>query len=254
MWMPTQVDLTCKLPFPQADLQDITVLYTEEYKMSIAIAIDGPAGAGKSSLSKAVAKELSFIYVDTGALYRTIGLSASRKGLKKDDTQQIINMLKDIEVSLAFNDEGTQIVLLNGEDVSSLIRTPEASMFASSVSAIPEVRAFLLDLQRSMAEKDNVIMDGRDIGTVVLPNAKIKIFLTASPETRAMRRYKENMEKGIDCNYEDVLKDVNERDYADSHRAIAPLKPAEDSILVDTSEYDFEGSKNLLLKVIKENM
>lgn len=222
--------------------------------MSIAIAIDGPAGAGKSSLSKEVAKELSFIYVDTGALYRTIGLAAARKGLKQEDTKQIVSMLNDIEVKLAFNDEGTQIVLLNGEDVSAYIRTPEASMFASTVSAIPEVRAFLLDLQRNMADNDNVIMDGRDIGTVVLPNAKIKIFLTASPEKRAMRRYKENVEKGINSTYDEVLKDVNQRDYQDSHRAIAPLKPAEDSVIVDTSEYDFAGSKELLLKVIKERM
>lgn len=222
--------------------------------MSIAIAIDGPAGAGKSSLSKEVAKKLSFIYVDTGALYRTIGLAASRKGLKKEDKAEIISMLNDIDVKLSFNDEGTQIVLLNGEDVSSFIRTPEASMFASAVSAIPEVRAFLLDLQRNMAKSDNVIMDGRDIGTVVLPDAKIKIFLTASPEKRAMRRHKENIEKGIDSTYEEVLKDVNQRDYQDSHREIAPLKPAEDSVLVDTSDYDFEGSKELLLKVIKERM
>lgn len=222
--------------------------------MSIAIAIDGPAGAGKSSLSKEVAKELSFIYVDTGALYRTIGLAASRKGLKKEDKAEIISMLNDIDVKLSFNDEGTQIVLLNGEDVSSFIRTPEVSMFASAVSAIPEVRAFLLDLQRNMAKSDNVIMDGRDIGTVVLPDAKIKIFLTASPEKRAMRRHKENIEKGIDSTYEEVLKDVNQRDYQDSHREIAPLKPAEDSVLVDTSDYDFEGSKELLLKVIKERM
>lgn len=222
--------------------------------MSIAIAIDGPAGAGKSSLSKEVAKELSFIYVDTGALYRTIGLAASRKGLKKEDKAEIISMLNDIDVKLSFNDEGTQIVLLNGEDVSSYIRTPEASMFASAVSAIPEVRAFLLDLQRNMAKSDNVIMDGRDIGTVVLPDAKIKIFLTASPEKRAMRRHKENIEKGIDSTYEEVLKDVNQRDYQDSHREIAPLKPAEDSVLVDTSDFDFEGSKELLLKVIKERM
>ncbi len=222
--------------------------------MSIAIAIDGPAGAGKSSLSKEVARELSFIYVDTGALYRTIGLATSRKGISMDDKDGIVSLLDEIEVKLAFNDEGTQIVLLNGEDVSGYIRTPQASMYASAVSAIPEVRAFLLDLQRNMAKNDNVIMDGRDIGTVVLPDAKIKIFLTASAEKRAMRRYKENIEKGIDVSYEDVLKDVNERDYNDSHRAIAPLKPAEDSITVDTSDYDFEGSKNLLLKVIRERI
>ncbi|MGN0460353.1 MAG: (d)CMP kinase [Ruminococcus sp.] len=222
--------------------------------MSIAIAIDGPAGAGKSSLSKEVAKELSFIYVDTGALYRTIGLAALRKGISMDDKEGIVSLLDEIEVKLAFNEEGTQIVLLNGEDVSGFIRTPQASIYASAVSAIPEVRAFLLDLQRNMAKNDNVIMDGRDIGTVVLPDAKIKIFLTASAEKRAMRRYKENIEKGIEVSYEDVLKDVNERDYNDSHRAIAPLKPAEDSVTVDTSDYDFEGSKNLLLKVIRERM
>ena len=218
------------------------------------IAIDGPAGAGKSTIAKIVAKELGYIYVDTGALYRTIGLAASRRGLKKEDKAEIISMLNDIDVKLSFNDEGTQIVLLNGEDVSSFIRTPEASMFASAVSAIPEVRAFLLGLQRNMAKSDNVIMDGRDIGTVVLPDAKIKIFLTASPEKRAMRRHKENIEKGIDSTYEEVLKDVNQRDYQDSHREIAPLKPAEDSVLVDKSDYDFEGSKELLLKVIKERM
>ena len=222
--------------------------------MSIAIAIDGPAGAGKSSLSKEVAKELSFIYVDTGALYRTIGLATSRKGIPMDDKEGIVSLLDEIQVKLAFNDEGAQIVLLNGEDVSGFIRTPQASMYASAVSAIPEVRAFLLDLQRDMAKNDNVIMDGRDIGTVVLPDAKIKIFLTASAEKRAMRRYKENIEKGIEVSYEEVLKDVNERDYNDSHRAIAPLKPADDSVIVDTSDYDFEGSKNLLLKVIRERM
>lgn len=222
--------------------------------MSVAIAIDGPAGAGKSTLSKAVAKELSFIYVDTGALYRTIGLAASRKGIDKNDKESIVALLDEIEVKLAFNDEGTQIVLLNGEDVSGYIRTPEASMYASAVSAIPQVRAFLLDLQRNMAKNDNVIMDGRDIGTVVLPDAQIKIFLTASPETRARRRYRENIEKGIECNYEDVLKDVNERDYNDSHREIAPLKPAKDSITVDTSTFEFDESKEALLKVIRENM
>lgn len=222
--------------------------------MPIAIAIDGPAGAGKSTLSKAVAKELSFIYVDTGALYRTIGLAVSRKGIDKEDKQAIVDVLDEIEVKLAFDNEGTQIVLLNGENVSDYIRTPQASMYASSVSAIPQVRSFLLDLQRNMAKNDNVIMDGRDIGTVVLPNAKVKIFLTASPEIRAMRRYKENIEKGIDCKYEDVLRDVNYRDYKDSHREVAPLKPAEDSITVDTGNTDFEGSKQLLLKAIKENL
>ncbi|MBQ9674186.1 MAG: (d)CMP kinase [Ruminococcus sp.] len=222
--------------------------------MSIAIAIDGPAGAGKSTLSRKVAEELSFIYVDTGALYRTIGLAAARKNINKEDTNGIVSILSEIKIELAFNDEGAQIVLLNGEDVSGLIRTPEASMYASAVSAVPEVRAFLLDLQRNIAKSENVIMDGRDIGTVVLPDAKVKIFLTASAETRAMRRYKENIEKGIDCRYEEVLRDVNERDYKDIHRDIAPLKPADDSITLDTSELDFEGSKQLILKTIKENI
>lgn len=222
--------------------------------MSIAIAIDGPAGAGKSTIAKLASKELGFIYVDTGALYRTIGLAAFRNGYTKENKDEIINMLKSLKVELAFNDKKEQIVLLNGEDVSSLIRTPEISMMASYVSAIPEVRAYLLDMQRNMAKTNNVIMDGRDIGTVVLPDAKIKIFLFASPECRAKRRYDELIEKGTDVKYEDVLQDVIDRDYADSHRDIAPLKPADDAIMVETSGETLEQSVNKLLAVMKEHM
>ena len=222
--------------------------------MSIAIAIDGPAGAGKSTIARLAAKELGFIYVDTGALYRTIGLAAFRRSLTAEDKDAIIEMLTAIKVELAFNEKHEQIVLLDGEDVSGLIRTPEISMLASAVSAIPEVRAFLLDLQRDMAHTNNVIMDGRDIGTVVLPDAKIKIFLSASPECRARRRYKELIEKGMDVKYEDILSDVVARDYADSHRDIAPLKPADDAIMVDTSGEDLETSVNKLLTIMRDRI
>ena len=222
--------------------------------MNIAIAIDGPAGAGKSTIAKLAAKELSFIYVDTGALYRAIGLCAYRNGIGSKDAPAILKMLEDIKVELAFNDKKEQIVLLNGEDVSSLIRTPEISMYASDVSAIPQVRAFLLDLQRNMAKTNNIIMDGRDIGTVVLPDAKVKIFLTASAEVRAKRRYNELVEKDIDVKYEDVLSDVITRDYNDSHRETAPLKPAEDSVIVDTSDLDLMQSVEKLISIMKERM
>lgn len=222
--------------------------------MSIAIAIDGPAGAGKSTIARLAAKELGFIYVDTGALYRTIGLAAFRRSLTAEDKDAIIEMLTAIKVELAFNEKHEQIVLLDGEDVSGLIRTPEISMMASAVSAIPEVRAFLLDLQRDMAHTNNVIMDGRDIGTVVLPDAKIKIFLSASPECRARRRYEELIEKGMDVKYEDILSDVVARDYADSHRDIAPLKPADDAIMVDTSGEDLETSVNKLLTIMRDRI
>ncbi len=222
--------------------------------MNIAIAIDGPAGAGKSTIAKLAAKELSFIYVDTGALYRAIGLCAYKNGIGSKDVAAILDMIKEIKVELAFNDKKEQIVLLNGEDVTAFIRTPEISMYASDVSAIPEVRAFLLDLQRNMAKTNNIIMDGRDIGTVVLPDAKIKIFLTASPEVRAKRRYDELIEKGMDVNYDDVLKDVVTRDYNDSHRDVAPLKPADDSVIVDTSDLDLEQSVQKLISIMKECM
>lgn len=221
--------------------------------MSIAIAIDGPAGAGKSTISKSAAKQLGFIYIDTGALYRTVGLAASRAGIEPIEGKEVDDLLSIINVELTFNEKGEQVVLLDKEDVSGLIRTPEASMMASKISAIPSVRAYLLDLQRNMAKKDNVIMDGRDIGTVILPDAKVKIFLTATPEARAKRRYKELIEKGMDVKYEGILDDVKTRDYNDMHREIAPLKRAEDAILADTTEIDLQGSIDLVVKIIKEN-
>ncbi len=222
--------------------------------MSVAIALDGPAGAGKSSIAKKAAKALDFIYVDTGALYRTIGLAASRKNVEPKPSKEVDKLLAEINVDLTFNSLGEQVVLLDGEDVSGEIRTPEASMTASKISAVPEVRAYLLDLQRNMAKTHNVIMDGRDIGTVVLPNAKVKIFLTASSEARAQRRYKELCEKGMNVKYEDVLNDVIQRDYNDTHRDVAPLKPAEGCVIVDTTELDFEQSVDKIISVIKENI
>lgn len=221
--------------------------------MSIAIAIDGPAGAGKSTIAKAAAKHLGYIYVDTGAMYRAIGLYCLRKAVDPTDVQAVTELLSEIEVSLARDEQKNQLVILNGEDVSGLIRTPEVSMAASRASAIPEVRAFLLNLQRDMAKEFDVIMDGRDIGTVVLPDAKVKIFLTASAEIRARRRFDELIEKGEEVKYEDVLADVVERDNNDMNRPIAPLKPAEDSILCDTSNLTLEESIDLLIRTIEEN-
>lgn len=217
----------------------------------INVAIDGPAGAGKSTVARGAAKKLGYIYVDTGALYRTVALAATRNGVL-ESAEKTEQMLKDITVDLAFDDAGAQCVYLNGEDVSSLIRTPEISMAASNVSKIPAVRVFLLGLQRDIAAKNNVIMDGRDIATVVLPDAQVKIFLTASPECRAERRYKELLEKGENVKYDDVLADVNARDYQDSHREIAPLKPAEDSVIADTSGKSLPQSIEMIISVIKE--
>lgn len=218
----------------------------------INVAIDGPAGAGKSTIAKAAAKELGFIYVDTGALYRAVAYNAVKTGVI-DDEQKIIDMLDSTKVELKYVN-GVQAVYLNGEDVSAFIRTPEISMGASKVSAIPQVRAFLLNLQRKIASTNNVIMDGRDIATVVLPNADVKIFLFASPECRAERRYKELIEKGESVSFDDVLKDVNQRDYQDSHREIAPLKPSDDSIMADTSELTLQESIDLIVNTIKEKI
>ena len=215
----------------------------------IKIALDGPSGAGKSTVAKAVAKRLSIVYVDTGALYRSIGLFIKRLGIDKSDKEAIISQLKNIELSLQFK-EGVQSVILNGEDVSGLIRTGEIAMYASAVSAIPEVRAFLLDTQRDIAHKHSVIMDGRDIGTVILPDAEVKIFMIASPEARAKRRYLELIEKGEGCTYEGVLADIIERDKNDSTRAVAPAIPAEDAIFLDNSDLDIEGTVNKALEII----
>jgi len=215
-----------------------------------AIAIDGPAGAGKSSIAKAAAKRLGFIYVDTGALYRTVALQLLKENIDPKDASAVEAALPNIQVTMGHEEDG-QHVYLNGEDVTGLIRTPEVSMMASTSSAIPEVRKFLFSLQTGMAEKYNVIMDGRDIGTVVLPNADVKIFLTASPEVRAMRRYKELVEKGAKDTYEEVLADVIKRDYQDTHRETAPLKPAEDGVILDTSDLNFDEVINELEKIVK---
>lgn len=222
--------------------------------MAVNIAIDGPAGAGKSTIAKTVAKELGFIYVDTGALYRSVALNALLSGVADTkDAKAVVATLQGLDVSLKFIN-GEQRVFLGEQDVSTDIRKNEVSMAASNVSAIPEVRAFLFDLQRSIAEKNNCIMDGRDIGTVVLPNAKIKIFLTASPEARADRRYKELLEKGQNVEYATLLQEIKDRDYQDSHRATAPLKQADDAILVDTTELNLEESVETMLKIIKERL
>lgn len=219
----------------------------------ISIAIDGPAGAGKSTIARLTAKKLGYIYIDTGALYRTVALSAINKNIDIDNADKVENMLKGTVVSLEFID-GEQRVFLNGEDVSDYIRTPEVSMAASKISAIPSVRAFLLNLQQDMAKTKNVIMDGRDIGTVVLPAAQVKIFLTASADCRAKRRFDELSEKGMQVNYEDILKDIKTRDYNDSHRDIAPLKPAQDAEIIDTSYETLEQSVKKLENYISNRL
>lgn len=217
------------------------------------IAIDGPAGAGKSATAKAVAKELGFIYVDTGALYRGIGLYVIRKGAKASSIEEVVPLLAEIKIEMR-HIEGEQHIFLNGEDVSGLIRTESVSAAASDVSAIPAVRDFLFDMQRDIAEKNDVIMDGRDIGTVVLPDAELKIFLTAKPEVRAQRRVKQLLEKGIEAKFDDVLEDVIQRDYNDSHRDFRPLKLAEDGILLDNSELSFEETFEKIISLAKERM
>lgn len=214
------------------------------------IAIDGPSGAGKSSLSRKIAEELNFIYVDTGALYRSIGLAVLQAGKNPKSAAEVEAMLPQIDLSLRYV-QGEQRVFLGEVDVSQAIRAEEVSMAASDVSAHPAVRAFLLETQRRMARENNVIMDGRDIGTVVLPNADIKIYLTATVEDRAMRRTLQLREAGRQAEYEEVKKDVEQRDYNDSHRAAAPLKQAEDAVLVDTTGLAFEESLALLLSIIR---
>lgn len=220
----------------------------------INVAIDGPAGAGKSTISRKAAAELGFIYIDTGALYRTVGLNALRLGADVNDPEAVTGTLTDqLKVELKFIN-GEQRMFLCGEDVSDKIRTPEASSAASKVSAVPSVRAYLFDLQKKLAQENNCIMDGRDIGTVVLPEADVKIFLTASPEARAQRRFLELKEKGMDVKLEDVLSDMIKRDYDDSHRAIAPLKQADDAVLADTSNLTLDESIDLVINIIKERI
>lgn len=218
-----------------------------------AIAIDGPAGAGKSSAAKAAAKRLGFIYVDTGALYRTVSLYMFKNGIEISDPEAVAAVLPQVKISLKFEEDG-QHVILGDEDVSQQIRTPEVSMGASKVSAIPKVREFLFDLQLDLAAKNNVLMDGRDIGTVVLPHAQVKIFLTASAEERARRRCLELEQKGTPQPYEEVLDDIRKRDYQDSHREIAPLVPAEDAVIVDTSDCDLEGAVERILQIVYKKL
>ena len=219
----------------------------------INIAIDGPAGAGKSTIARKLAANLGYIYVDTGALYRAVGVNAMRGGADTKNAEQVTASLSSAKVSLRFVD-GEQRVFLGEEDVSLAIRTPEASMAASNVSAIPAVREFLFDLQRDIAKANNCIMDGRDIGTVVLPDAQVKVFLTASAEVRAKRRYDELLAKGMEADYNQVLEEMVQRDYQDSHRAIAPLKQADDAVLLDTSEMNLEQVLEALETIVKEKI
>ena len=217
----------------------------------IQVAIDGPGGAGKSTISKAVAAKLGIVYVDTGALYRTIGYYVRKKDTDPRDAQAVSALLPDISIEVAY-DNGMQKVYLNGEDLGDRIRTPEMSMYASAVSAIPAVRAFLLETQKDIARKNSVIMDGRDIGTVILPNADVKIYLTASPECRAKRRYDELTAKGQSVRFEDVLAEMNQRDAQDSGREIAPAKAADDAVLLDNSDLSFEESVDAVIRLIEE--
>ena len=219
----------------------------------ISVAIDGPAGAGKSSLAKRLARDLGYIYVDTGAMYRAVGLYALRAGADPADRAAVTALLPGIRLRLAVVD-GAQHIYLNDEDVSGLIRTEQVGMAASAVGANPDVRAFLLELQRETARTGNVLMDGRDIGTVILPDATVKIFLTASPEARARRRWLEYQEKGRPDTYEEVLADVRQRDEQDSGRAAAPLRRADDAVLLDTSDMDLAQSLAAMKKIIQERV
>lgn len=220
-------------------------------KKQYAVAIDGPSGAGKSTLARAAAERLGILYVDTGAIYRTIGLYVRRHGINPKDTAAVLAALPDIRIGMDHDADGMQRMLLNGEDVTADIRLPEISMYASAVSAIQGVRDFLMEMQRSLARERSVIMDGRDIGTVVLPDADVKIFLYADVEVRAKRRELELQQRGTPKPYEEVLREMEERDYNDTHRAAAPLRAADDAIMVDTSSMDFDASLALLLDVIR---
>ncbi len=220
---------------------------------NFSVAIDGPAGAGKSTLAKAAARAMGFIYVDTGAIYRTVGFAAKRAGIAPDDAAGVTALLPGLSIDITYIGD-TQHMLLDGEDVSDWIRTPEMSDYASNVSAMPAVRAYLMDMQRQMAERYNVIMDGRDIGTVVLPNAGLKVFLTAAVEKRAARRHLELAEKGINTTFEEVLRDMRIRDERDSNREAAPLRAAEDAVILDTGDLTLEESIQALLDLIQARM
>ncbi|MBO5727708.1 MAG: (d)CMP kinase [Oscillospiraceae bacterium] len=220
----------------------------------ISVAIDGPSGAGKSTLARQAAKQLGYLYVDTGAIYRTVALSAVRAGIDPADAPRLIPTLEKLDIRLDYGSDGLQHMYLNGEDVSHAIREHAISQHASTVSAIPQVRAFLLDLQRELARNNNVIMDGRDIGTVVLPEAQVKLFLTAAPEARARRRHLELCQRGQDTPFETVLQDIIRRDEQDTNRAIAPLRQAEDAVLVDTTHLDLEQSLHAIVSAIEEKI
>ena len=217
----------------------------------IRIAIDGPSGAGKSSIAKAIAARLGIVYVDTGAMYRTVGYYVRSRGFARTDIEGIVSCLPHIKIEVRY-ENGAQHVYLNGEDLGDRIREPEISMYASAVSAVPEVRAFLLDTQRDIAAKNSVIMDGRDIGTVILPQADVKIFMTASNEARALRRTKELEAKGVEVKYEDVLREMIERDNNDRNRDIAPAVAAPDAVLLDNSDLTVEGSVEAVLAIVRE--
>ena len=219
---------------------------------TIRVAIDGPSGAGKSTLARAAAADLGFLYVDTGAIYRTVGLFVQENGLDAGDAAAVAAALPGLRPELCYDGEGRQRMLLNGRDVSEEIRLPEISRYASAVSALPPVRAYLLDTQRELARKHSVIMDGRDIGTVVLPDAEVKIFLTASAQVRAERRCRELEERGTPQPFPEVLRDIESRDYRDTHRTAAPLRQAEDAVLLDTSALSFQESRETLLRIIRE--
>lgn len=217
------------------------------------IAIDGPSGAGKSTLAKKLAAAFGFIYVDTGAIYRTLGLAAQRKAVDPKNEEAVKAILPELEISMKYNEAGEQCMMLNGEDVSKLIRMPEISLYASDVSAHGSVRSFLLEMQRKFARESNVIMDGRDIGTVVLPDAELKIYLTAAVEVRAQRRFLELQQKGVEAVFEEVLEEMKLRDWQDMNREVAPLKKADDAIVVDSSEIGFEETFQVMCDlVIKE--
>mgnify|MGYP001045722110 CR=1 FL=1 len=217
----------------------------------ISVAIDGPSGAGKSTLARAAAKKMNFIYVDTGAIYRTAALHILRRGAEPGDGAAVAALLPEIGVTIAYDEAGEQRMFLNGEDVTDRLRTQEVSMAASSAAACPAVRAFLLDMQRELAAKNSVIMDGRDIGTVVLPGADVKIYLTASCEARAKRRWLELQGRGLPGDLEQLLRETRERDARDEGRAAAPLRPAEDAVLLDTTEMDFQESLDRMIQIIR---
>lgn len=219
---------------------------------TIRVAIDGPSGAGKSTLARAAAAELGFLYVDTGAIYRTVGLSVRDRGADPGDEAAVAALLPALRVELRYDGDGRQRMFLNGRDVSGEIRLPEISRYASAVSALPVVRAYLMETQRELARKNNVVMDGRDIGTVVLPDAEVKVFLTASAGVRAERRCRELEGRGTPQPFEEVLRDIEERDFRDTHREAAPLRRAEDAALLDTSALDFRQSLEALLGIIRE--